>query len=156
PPIDPWDQFTEWLDHLYDSIMGVRPFADLEHYTEAGADGRRYSEVRSAMMGDAATAERVDDDNHLVLSVATPIQPFKAIYGVLMASAEGGDIDAVLREQRATLLEVSLVALAVLVISSLFLSGTIAAPVHRLAEAADRVRRGRVGRETIPSMEERR
>jgi two-component system sensor histidine kinase ChvG len=155
PPIDPWSQFLDWLNRVYDGFMGVRPLSNLEHYVEAGANGRAYSEVRAAMSGDTATAERVDENNHLILSVATPIQRFKAVYGVLMVSTEGGDIDAVLREQRATLLEVSLIALAVLVISSIFLSGTIAAPVHRLAEAADRVRRGRVGRETIPSMEER-
>jgi two-component system sensor histidine kinase ChvG len=111
--------------------------------------------VRSALTGDIATAERVDNNNKLVLSVAVPIQRFKAVYGVVMVSTESGDIDAVLREQRATLLEVSLLAFGVLVLSSIFLSGTIAEPVHRLAEAADRVRRGRVGRETIPRMDER-
>jgi two-component system sensor histidine kinase ChvG len=156
PPIDEWSQFTEGLHRVYEGIMGVRPFARLERYTEAGNNGGAYSEVRSALMGDVATAERVDENNKLVLSVAVPIQRFKAIYGVLMVSTESGDIDAVLREQRTTLLEVSLLALGVLVISSIFLSGAIAAPVHRLAEAADRVRRGRTGRETIPSMEERR
>lgn len=156
PAIDPWSQFTDWLDRVYEGFMGVRPFARLERYTEAGLDGRAYSEVKAALAGDAATAERVDESNKLVLSVAVPIQRFKAVYGVLMVSTESGDIDAVLREQRATLLEVAVLAFAVLVLSSVFLSGTIAAPVHRLAEAADRVRRGRVGRETIPSMEERR
>ncbi len=46
-------------------------------------------------------------------------------------------------------------ALAVMVVSSLYLSGTIADPVQRLADAADRVRRGRAGRETIPSLADR-
>jgi two-component system sensor histidine kinase ChvG len=155
PPIDRWSQFNDWLNRVYESIMGIRPFARLERYGEAGNNGRAYREVRAALAGDVATAERVDENNKLVLSVAVPIQRFKAVYGVLMVSTESGDIDAVLREQRTTLLEVSLLAFGVLVLSSIFLSGTIAAPVHRLAEAADRVRRGRVGRETIPSMEER-
>ncbi|HEX2591922.1 MAG TPA: stimulus-sensing domain-containing protein [Rhizomicrobium sp.] len=155
PPIDRLSQFNEWLNRVYEGIMGVRPFADLDRYFEAEANGRAYSEVRSALTGDIATAERVDNNNKLVLSVAVPIQRFKAVYGVVMVSTESGDIDAVLREQRATLLEVSLLAFGVLVLSSIFLSGTIAEPVHRLAEAADRVRRGRVGRETIPRMDER-
>jgi two-component system sensor histidine kinase ChvG len=42
-----------------------------------------------------------------------------------------------------------------MIVSSLFLSRLIAAPVQKLAEAADRVRSGYSGRETIPSMEER-
>ncbi len=155
PPLDRWSQFREWLSHLYDGVVGVRPFAQLDRYVETGANGLAYSEVRAALAGDITTEERVDEDNKLVLSVAAPIQRFKAVYGVLMVSTESGDIDEVSREQRVTLLEVSLIALAVLVISSIFLSGAIAAPVYRLAEAADRVRRGRVGRETIPRMEER-
>jgi two-component system sensor histidine kinase ChvG len=143
------------LSHFYDSVIGVRPFVQLERYVEAGTDGLAYSEVRAALQGDIQSAERVDEDNKLVLSVAAPVQRFKAVYGVLMVSTESGDIDEVSREQRVTLLEVSLIALGVLVITSIFLSGAIAAPVYRLAEAADRVRRGRVGRETIPRMEDR-
>ena len=53
-----------------------------------------------------ASAERVDDRNRLVLSVAVPIQRFAAIYGVLFVSTEGGDIDDILRQERATLIEV--------------------------------------------------
>ena len=42
-----------------------------------------------------------------------------------------------------------------MIISSFYLSRVIAAPVRALAAAADRVRSGRLGRETIPSMLER-
>src|SRR5579862_2170978 len=56
---------------------------------------RVYHEVTSALAGDIASGERVNDQNKLVLSVAAPVQRFKAIYGVLMVSTEGGDIDDV-------------------------------------------------------------
>jgi two-component system sensor histidine kinase ChvG len=91
----------------------------------------------------------------LVLSVAVPIQRFKAIYGALMVTTEGGDIDAILRAQRATLIEVFLVAVLVMLISSLYLAGVIAEPIRRLASAAERVRRGRMGREPMPPMPDR-
>ena len=52
----------------------------------------------------------MDDQNKLVLSVAVPIQRFRAIYGVLFLSTEGGDIDDILRQERFTLIEVFLVA----------------------------------------------
>jgi two-component system sensor histidine kinase ChvG len=84
-----------------------------------------------------------------------PIQRFEAIYGVLMVSTEGGDIDDILREERLTLIEVFAVALVVMFLSSLYLAGFIAEPIRRLAAAADAVRRGRAGRETIPAMRER-
>ncbi len=109
PPLDFWSRMRSAWDRLYDGVMGVRPFARLAPYFEAGKDGRVYSEVNAALSGDTGTAQRVDEQNKLVLSVATPIQRFKAIYGVLMVSTESGDIDDILREERATLMEVFLV-----------------------------------------------
>ncbi|HSM95672.1 MAG TPA: HAMP domain-containing sensor histidine kinase, partial [Rhizomicrobium sp.] len=84
-----------------------------------------------------------------------PIQRFKAIYGVLMVSTEGGDIDDIVREERLTLIEVFAVALIVMLLSSLYLAGFIAEPIRRLAAAADRVRGGWAGRDTIPRFHER-
>ena len=155
PPLDFWSRLSTAWDRFYDGIMGVRPFAHLDPYFEAGADGRVYAEVNVALNGEPATAERVDEHNRLVLSVAIPVQRFKAIYGVLMVSTEGGDIDEILRSERATLIQVFLVAFGVMVISSFYLSGVIAEPIRKLAAAADKVRRGRTGRESIPEMPER-
>ena len=155
PPIDTWSQVKEFFSRIYDGVMGIRPFAKLDPYFEAGDNGRVYSEVNAALGGDTASAQRVDEKNKLVLSVAAPVQRFRAIYGVLLVSTEGGDIDDVLREERATLLEVFVVAFGVMLASSLLLSRFIARPVLALADAADRVRSGHAGRETIPNMEDR-
>lgn len=156
PSIDMRHQMLGWWDRIYDSVMGIRSFGGLPRYREAGSDGRAYGEVVAALSGTIATAERSDAQHKLVLSVAVPIQRFKAIYGVLLVSTEGGDIDAVQGEERATLFEVFLVAFIVMVLSSLYLAGFVVQPVRRLAAAADRVRHGRSGRETIPQMSERR
>ena len=152
PPLDFWSRFEGTISRIYDGLMGVRPFTRLAPYFEAGDDGRVYSEVNGALEGDSAGAERVDEQNKLVLSVAVPVQRFRAIYGVLLLSTEGGDIDNILREERLSLLGAALVALIVMLFSSLWLSGAIAEPVRLLAAAADRVRSGRSGRETIPSL----
>ena len=74
PPIGWWSRFKAYVARLYDGVMGVRPFSRLEPYFEAGSDGRVYSEVTTALSGDNATAERVDELNKLVLSVAVPVQ----------------------------------------------------------------------------------
>lgn len=155
PPLDSWNRLKGWWTRIFDGVMGVRPFARLGPYFEAGIDGRVYSEVLSALSGEVATGERVNDQNQLVLSVAVPIERFRTVYGVLMVSTEGGDIDAILREERTTLLEVFAVGLLAMIGSSLYLARFVAQPVRRLADAADRVRRGRTGRETIPLMDER-
>ena len=155
PPLDFWSQLAQAWHRVFDSVMGIRPFSRPPVYFEAGDNGRVYAEVNAALNGDTATAERVDEQNKLLLSVAVPIQRFKAIYGVLMVSTEGGDIDDILREERLTLIEVFLVAVAVMFVSSLYLAGFIAEPIRRLAAAADKVRSGRAGRETIPRMADR-
>jgi two-component system sensor histidine kinase ChvG len=155
PPLDSRHRMLGVVQRFYDDVVGVRPLTKLAPYFEAGSDGRVYTEVKNALSGEATSAKRVDDQNKLILSVAVPIERFRTVYGVLMVTTEGGDIDDILREERATLIGISLVALVVMVLSSLYLSSVIAGPVRALAAAADRVRSGRFGRETIPSMSER-
>ena len=62
--------------------------------------------------------------------------------GALLLSTQGGDIDAIIASERFALLQVFLVAALVMIVLSLLLAGTIAGPVRRLADAAERVRRG--------------
>lgn len=155
PPIDRWSRFKQAIGRIYDAIMGVRPYAKLDPYLEAGQDGRVYKEVSDALLGSTSSTKRLDENNKLVLSTAAPVQRFRAIYGVLFVSTEGGDIDEILRVERAKLIEVFLLATVLMIAASLYLSWNIAEPMRDLAAAADRVRRGRSGREQIPDMNAR-
>jgi two-component system sensor histidine kinase ChvG len=155
PPLDRWSQFKAWWGRIYDTVMGA-PFAKLPHYSELGSDGRGYQEVTDALGGVTHGAERIDDQGKLVLSVAAPVESrYRTIYGVLLLSTESGDIDDILRQERSTLFEVTLVAFVTMLLSSLYLAGTIAEPVRRLAAAADQVRQGLGGRDAIPGFPER-
>jgi two-component system sensor histidine kinase ChvG len=82
--------------------------------------------------------------------VAVPIQRFRAVRGALLLSTQGGDIDAIIASERFALLQIFLVAAFVMIVLSLLLAGTIVNPVRRLAEAAERVRRGVKVRQEIP------
>jgi two-component system sensor histidine kinase ChvG len=155
PALDTFNQAKEWLRRMYDGVMGVRPFTQLAPYSEGRGDWHNYQEVVDAFKGQTRAAERVDDQNRLVLSVAVPIQRVRAVTGVLFVTTEGGDIDDILRQERFTLIEVFLVAFAVMLVSSLYLASTIAEPVKRLAAAADIVRSGAGGRSDIPNFPER-
>ena len=155
PALDARNQVQEFFKRLYDGLMGVRPFARLAPYSEGNGDWHGYGEVVQAFGGQTASAERVDDQNHLILSVAAPIQRVRAVTGVLFITTEGGDIDDILRAERFTLIEVTAVAFLVMLFTSLYLAGTIAEPVKRLAAAADRVRSGLGGRGDIPNFPER-
>ncbi len=70
--------------------------------------------------------------------------------GALLLSTQPGDIDKIIASDRWALFRVFLVAAVVMFVLSLFLAGTIAGPIRRLAEAAERVRRGVDSREEIP------
>ena len=143
------------MQEFYSRFLNFRPFTQLEPYFEAGQDGRVYHEVVSALNGEEASAVRVNELGKLVLSVAVPIERLATHYGVLMLTTESGDIDDILAEERAAIINVSLIAFGALLLSSIYLAGFIAAPIRRLAAAADHVRRGRAGREAIPTFNDR-
>ena len=153
PALDFWSQFKAFVQRVYDGVTGVRPFSRLAPDFEAGDNGLVYGEVKSALKGDAGEAERVNEHNKLVLSVAVPVQRFKGVYGVLLLSTEGGDIDDILRQERLSLIGVAFFSLVVMVALSIWLSGTIARPIRQLADASDRVRSGHTGREQIPLLQ---
>jgi len=155
PPLDTLSQSREWLRRIYDGIMGVRPFAQLEPYYESGNYGNSYHEVKNALAGERDSAERVDSQNRLILSVGVPVQKVKAVYGALLVTTEGGDIDGIVQQERQTLFEVVLLAFGVMVLTSLYLAGTIGEPVRKLAAAADAVRFGQGRRGEIPNFPER-
>jgi two-component system sensor histidine kinase ChvG len=142
---------------LVDSILTFLPGRDLERYREAGSqNGSVYSEVTRALNGLPSSMERVNDRGELIVSVAVPIQRYRAVLGALMLSTRGGDIDAIVRAERLAIVQVFLVALGVTILLSVVLAGTIAAPVRRVAESAEIVRRGKTRRAQIPDFTTRR
>ncbi len=107
-------------------------------------------EVKHALAGDTQSIVRVNGRGQTIVSVAVPIQYSHTVRGVLLLSTQGGDIDVIIAADRLAIFRVFLVAAAVMFVLSLFLASTIAGPMRRLAEAAERVRRGVDAREEIP------
>ncbi|MCE1235250.1 MAG: sensor histidine kinase [Hyphomicrobiales bacterium] len=129
---------------------------DLPVYRELGISaGKDYPEVAAALAGTTTPIVRVTRTGELIVTVAVPIRRGRAILGALQISTPGGDIDAIVRNERMAILRVFLVASLIIVVLSLLLAGTIAAPLRRLAAAADRVRRSVKAREEIPDFSER-
>ena len=91
-----------------------------------------------------------------IVSVAVPIQRFRAVLGALLLSTQGGDIDKIVAAERQAILHVFGVARAGHVLLSMLLACTIAEPLRRLADAAERVRRGIKTRDEIPDFTDRR
>jgi two-component system sensor histidine kinase ChvG len=130
---------------------------DLPLYHELGAlNGRGYPEVAQALGGQNASMVRINDRADVIVSVAVPVQRFRAVRGALMLSTQGADIDDMVEAERLAILKVFLVAAGVMVVLSILLAGTIAEPVRRLADAAESVRRRIQSRVEIPDFTRRR
>lgn len=127
--------------------------------TERGGDETR-AEIRHALSGRAGNHVRVTADGQTIVFAAAPIQRGSradpaSIKGALLLSTQEGDVDRVIAEERNEYLFVFVIAALVMLVLSVLLAGTIAEPMRRLSEAADRVRRGVHAREEIPDFSER-
>ena len=132
------------------------PGDDFPPYQEYGADeGTRYPEVAAALSGAPADVVRVDARHQLVISVAVPVQRVRATVGVLLLSTQPGEIDSIVATERWGILRIALVAAAVTIILSLLLAGTIAGPLRRLSEAAEKVQTSMTSRAEIPDFTDR-
>jgi len=118
-------------------------------------DGKPMPEVAAALSGKTRSEVRINDEGETIVSVAVPIQHMMAIRGALQLSTQGGDIDRVIASERRAILRFFGVLAAVMLVLSLALANTIAEPVRRLADAADRVRRGIRSRQQIPDFTSR-
>ena len=141
------------------SFIAIRRWlgrGDLPIYKELGPEnGKGYQEVRRALNGLHASEVRVNDRGEVIVSVAVPVQRFRAVRGALMLSTQGADIDDMVEAERLAIVKVFLVAAGVMVLLSILLAGTIAGPVRRLADAAERVRRRIRTRVEIPDFTSR-
>ncbi len=130
---------------------------DLPAYRELGAtNGKGYEEVTQALNGLHASMVRVNDRGEVIVSVAVPVQRFRAVRGALMLSTQGADIDDMVQAERLAIFKVFIVAAAVMIVLSMLLASTIAGPVRRLADSAERVRRRIRSRVEIPDFTRRR
>ncbi|HEY6632261.1 MAG TPA: sensor histidine kinase [Rhizobiaceae bacterium] len=129
---------------------------DLPVYKEQpGGNGAAFPEVMNALTGVPSTVVRISEQGEQIVSVAVPVQRFRAVLGVLLLSTQGGDIDKIVEAERNSILRVFGVAALVNVLLSIMLASTIANPLRRLAAAANRVRRGVKSREEIPDFSDR-
>ncbi len=145
-------------DAVYDWIVDKLPRRKrYPAYAESAAPrAEDYPEVEAALRGETGSAVRSDAAaGGLVFSVAIPVQRYKEVLGAVLLSTGSGEIDEELRTVRLELLRIFGVALLVTVLLSLYLAGTIARPIRRLAAAAERAR-GRGARVEIPDFTRRR
>jgi two-component system sensor histidine kinase ChvG len=146
-----------FLDRLYVTVSTWLTRGKLPLYHEAGSqNGKGYEEVARALVGFKSNMVRINERGEVIVSVAVPIQRFRAVRGALMLSTQGADIDNMVGSERLAIFKLFLIAAGVMVVLSFLLAGTIAGPVRRLAESAQLVRRRIRTRVEIPDLSHRR
>ncbi|MBI3444168.1 MAG: stimulus-sensing domain-containing protein [Magnetospirillum sp.] len=141
-----WDRASRWmpLDETL-PLYHDRPQARADDYTE----------VMTAMAGRLGWAVRTRKNGTLMLSVAVPVQRYKQVVGALLITADGSNIARSLFQVRIAILEAFVLSLGLTIGLSLYLAGTIARPVRRLALAAERVRHGHGRVHNLPDLSAR-
>ncbi len=153
PPEDPDSALSRAL-HLFqrvaDHVTGAEHYPPYRESPRQHA--RDYAEVIAALSGDYVKTVRAIDRDQLMLSVAVPVQRYKQVLGGLLVTKDSKGIDDALYETRLDILQVFAVALGLTVLLSIYLAGTIARPLRRLAAAAEQVRHDHSRRHRIPDM----
>ncbi len=145
-----------FLEKQWNSVRKWLARGDLPVYQELGAEnGKGYPEVAAALAGQKASVVRINARGEVIVSVAAPVQRFRAVRGAILLSTQGADIDQMVEAERLAIFKVFLVAAAVMVILSMLLARTIAGPMRRLAEGAEHVRRRIRSRVEIPDFTKR-
>ena len=108
--------------------------------------GDLFEEVQHALVkAEPDSAERMNAEGDLIVSVAVPIRRLQYVMGVLMLSTEAGDIDDALEGEWKQLISGVSIGGAVILISSFLLLWHVTGPVRQLSKGAELVRSG--GRE---------
>lgn len=140
----------------WNAVLSWVPGDNFPKYQEYGInEGSRYPEVASALAGAPADFVRVDAQNQLVVSVAVPVQRLRAVVGAILLSTAPGDIDSIVAQERWSILRIAMIAAGVQIVLSLLMAGTIAGPMRRLSEAAERVQTAGNARAEIPDFTDR-
>jgi two-component system sensor histidine kinase ChvG len=149
PPLGPQPDATEAvINAVYDFVVNWLPSREVLP-PDSGAAGMSlaaHPEAEAALRGEVGRALRArptaSSSGQMTLTVAVPVQRFKQVLGVLLLTTDSRAIEANLRSVRLDILQVFVAALLVTVLISLYLGRTLAAPIRRLALAAEHVRRG--------------
>ncbi len=153
PPGQPGQDLADTARTLPNRVLDG--FSNLLRSSEerAALDRNLLEEVQAVIAGETVQGVRRELDGRRVVSVSIPIQPVRAVVGVV--TIESYDLDRLIEAERRALLPFMLIAALVTAMSSLALTVFIARPIRRLARAAREARRAGGRRVTMPDLRSR-
>ncbi|CCG42551.1 stimulus-sensing domain-containing protein [Magnetospirillum molischianum] len=154
PRIPSWsDEVRQWWERTAHWLRFDRALPLYRDRPRARASD--FAEVATALDGHSGAQVRTRSGGGLVLSVAVPVQRYKQVGGAVLITADGTNVARALFQVRLAIFQVFAVALGITIALSLYMAGTIARPIRRLALAAERVRHGQGRALLIPDLSRR-
>ena len=154
PPLGEEGALSRLVIAIYDFV--TEPFSyrrNLPPYREWPVQrAENYKEVLKALDGEKSGVVRALGSGTAIISVAVPVQRFKQVLGALLLTTTTAEIERTVREVRLDILKIFAVVLVGTALMSVYLAGTIARPVRRLAASAEGVRRGQGKPQLIPDL----
>lgn len=148
PPPGQIDLLDEIQSELRSGLYKLRPGKKLPPVVndEPQQTAANFDEVTTVLKNaEPGSAERINAEGDLIVSVAVPIRRLQFVMGVLMLSTEAGDIDDALSDEWIQLVSGLIIGSAVVLIASILLLWHVTGPVRQLSQGAELVRSG--GRE---------
>jgi two-component system sensor histidine kinase ChvG len=158
PPPGQIDLLEEVQSSLRSGLYKLRPGKKLPPVVndEPQQTGDTFEEVQHALrFAEAGSAERINAEGNLIVSVAVPIRRLQYVMGVLMLSTEAGDIDDALSDEWQQLLAGVMFGFLMIAGASLFLLWHVTGPIRQLSQGAEIVRGGGREANAIPDFRRR-
>jgi two-component system sensor histidine kinase ChvG len=114
-----------------------------------------YPDADDALQGHGSMSAWNSRSGNVFLSTATPLHKDKQMAGVVLLTREATDIKRGVGEVWINILKVFGATLVATTLLSIYLSGVIASPLRKLANAAEGVRRGKANYADIPDLSDR-
>ncbi len=163
PAAQPTSVFSKWVGFIYDHLSGsVAGPTDDSGLVGSGAgqdpntlgwqpDAREALQLTSASPDqEAAPFIRRSVAGQLLITVAEPVNAGQQSVGTVLLTTVASEVDRAVFNVRISILGLFALALALTVAASVYLAGTIANPILRLAGAAALMREGRARTEALP------
>jgi len=148
------DQAVDWATRQLDTWPG-RSTLPLYEGDDRTAPLSANPDLVNALKGDVSGRVWLDEDGHLRLTAAAPVQRFKLVLGAVLLNRDGASIETAIRSTRLDIAKAFAASLTITVLLSLYLAGAIGRPLRRLALAAERLRQGTGRGDEIPDFTSR-
>ena len=156
PPFATWPFGKKIFYFAQQALKFLPTRLDLQIYPERLAGVETYPGMIGALNGEDSAAAWHDEEGHILLTAAIPVQNLKNVLGGVMVLQSGKNIEEAVRGVQLTVLKLFLWALLTTLLLSIYLTETIGIPLLRLAAAAEKAEQSLLLKEVIPDFSYRR